>query len=108
MISNGTDVFPNLKSEKRISIKTNRYCDQEMLLLKPNKKSKTFENINSHHKSETVFSEKKSGIVESKKKRGRPYKIAANHSEKKIVIFQMEKKKCRLSSFNGKFLKYII
>ena len=102
MISNGTDVFPILKCEKRISIKTNRYCDQVFLPLKSNKKSKTLRNINSNDLSKTVFSEKRSGIVESKKKRGRPHKIAGNHSEKKTVVFQLKNKKCSLFSFNVK------
>ena len=116
MISNGTDVSLNLKCEKRISLKTNRYCDQEILPLKSNKKSKTLGNmnshdlgnINSHDLSKTLFLEKRSGIVESKKKRGRPHKIVGNHSEKMTVVLQLKNKKCSLSLLNVKILNYVI
>ena len=104
MISYGTDVFPNLKFEKRIWIKTNRYCDYQILQMKSNKRSKTLGNMSSHDLSNTSFSEKRSDIVESKKKVGRPHKIAANHSEKMTVVLHLKNKKCRLSSLNGKYI----
>ena len=75
-----------------------------MLQLKSNKRSKTLGNMNSHDLSKTSLPEKRSGIVESKKKAGRPHKIAANHSEKMTVVLQLKNKKCRLSSLNGKYI----
>lgn len=66
----GVNVCPNLEGDKRISIKTKRYCDEANLLLKPNKITKTLEDVNSNvskkHKPVETFDMRSSATSFSK------------------------------------------